>query len=119
MAQPPSPTDARQMRGVSSHKSPGISAGVLFSPSLVPYSTGKPSWQFTAGYFYDAYAELRCTLASRESNSFMPRAVAPGAFLYSCYLRARKKSAMADRLPAIQFDGSVVQRQYMMAPGTS
>jgi hypothetical protein len=38
--------------------------------------------QFSAGYFYNVSAELRCTLAARESNSLVPRAVAPGAFLF-------------------------------------
>jgi hypothetical protein len=33
-----------------------------------------PSLQFSAGYFYNISAELRCTLAARESNSLVPRA---------------------------------------------
>jgi hypothetical protein len=51
-------------------------------------STPLPSdtLQFGAGSFYTVYAELRCTRQSRESNSRLPRAVAPGAFLFQSAL---------------------------------
>ena len=42
------------------------------------------SLQFITNRFYTVYAELRCTLRARESSSLVPRAVAPGAFLYAC-----------------------------------
>ena len=48
-----------------------------------------PSLQFTTGCFYTIYAELRCTLRARESSSLVPRAVAPGAFLYARDVRKR------------------------------
>jgi hypothetical protein len=38
--------------------------------------------QFITGSFYTVFAELRYTLRARESDSLLPRAVAPGAFLY-------------------------------------
>jgi hypothetical protein len=46
------------------------------------------SLQFTIGCFYNVNAELRCTLRARESNSLLPRAVAPGAFFSVCVRRA-------------------------------
>ena len=39
--------------------------------------------QFTTSHFYNVYTELRCILAPRESSSFVPWAVAPGAFLFA------------------------------------
>jgi hypothetical protein len=35
------------------------------------------------GLFYNVDAELRCTLATRESSSLVPWAVVPGAFFFS------------------------------------
>jgi len=59
----------------------------VFSSSSVPSSTGNPSLKFTTGCFYTEYTELRRTLTTRESSSLVPWAVAPGAFLFSCFLR--------------------------------
>ena len=36
-----------------------------------------------SGCFYNVSSELRCTLATRESSSLVPWAVAPGAFFFS------------------------------------
>jgi hypothetical protein len=46
-----------------------------------------PSLKCTTRCFYTISTELRSTLAARESNSLVPWAVAPGAFLLSCFLR--------------------------------
>jgi hypothetical protein len=43
--------------------------------------------QCTTRYFYTISTELRSTLAARESNSLVPWAVAPGAFLLFGFLR--------------------------------
>jgi hypothetical protein len=39
-----------------------------------------PALQFTTGYFYTVYIELRYTRRTRESSSRVPWAVVPGAF---------------------------------------
>jgi hypothetical protein len=39
--------------------------------------------QFTTSSFYNVCTELRCTREHREPNSFVPQAVAPGAFFCS------------------------------------
>jgi hypothetical protein len=53
------------------------------SPSRKKYARHS-SLQFSTSRFYNISAELRCTLAARESNSLLPWAVVLGAFLYAC-----------------------------------
>jgi hypothetical protein len=60
--------------------------GCLFSFASSLFDKN-PSLKCTTRCFYTISTELRSTLAARESNSLVPWAVAPGAFLLSCFLR--------------------------------
>jgi hypothetical protein len=67
--------------------------------------TGDLGLQFMMGCFYNTYAELRHTLTVRESNSPVPWAVAPGAFLFPvCLARRGFPMAMAEQPPSFQFE---------------
>jgi hypothetical protein len=72
--------------------------------------------QFYSDYFYIIFAELRCTHEHRESNSFVPWAVVPGAFLYS-FPSSPKGCAMADHSSPIQFEDVPLEEARRMGRG--
>ena len=72
--------------------------------------------QFAASCFYTIDAELRRTRQLRESNSPVPRAVAPGAFLYTlCSLL--KGYLMADYSTPIHFEDIPLDEARRMGRG--
>src|SRR5262245_29119933 len=87
--------------------------GCHFSPADPPTY----ALQFTTSCFYNAYTELRCTLAARESNSLLPRAVAPGAFLCSCFQRTHRGSPMAEHPPTFEFEDIPLEEARLMGRG--
>jgi hypothetical protein len=72
--------------------------------------------QIVAGYFYIIYTELRCTRQARESNSLLPRAVAPGALLHASRLSG-KGFAMADNSSPILFEDIPLDEARRMGRG--